>query len=268
MNETFEQMVERVQKETYMCCDPTGNWELDFAIRLRDELAKGQEPVVIKAPNYHDEAMGCGLEDRGITSRYEAMRYGFDCGVERMLEQIPDESLYTRPFVAAGVPVGWKLVPVEPTDAMVQQAINIGGWRADSWKQVYRAMLSAAPTTPTNSLPTHEQISSDAPTSRKCLHCESMQAQIDRLMIEYCPGEMTKGQLEEWERNQVPAPADPATKDAERWKERAEYEYSRNMYPDNPGLAVGALDASMANGWEWKTKQEAIDAAMQGKEEK
>ena len=29
-------------------------------------------------PQYHDEGMGCGLEDRGITDRYDACRYGWD----------------------------------------------------------------------------------------------------------------------------------------------------------------------------------------------
>lgn len=36
------------------------------------------EPAAIDWPEYHSEGMGCGLEDRGITDRYEAMRYGFD----------------------------------------------------------------------------------------------------------------------------------------------------------------------------------------------
>jgi hypothetical protein len=32
----------------------------------------------------------------------------------------------------------------------------------------------------------------------------SKQADIDRLMLEYCPEEMTTSQLEEWGKNQVP----------------------------------------------------------------
>ena len=32
----------------------------------------------------------------------------------------------------------------------------------------------------------------------------SMQAKIDELMLEFCPGEMTDEQLAEWERHQVP----------------------------------------------------------------
>ena len=33
--------------------------------------------------------------------------------------------------------------------------------------------------------------------------CQSLQAKIDNLMFEYCPGEMTPEQLEEWGINQV-----------------------------------------------------------------
>ncbi|HCM4053199.1 TPA: hypothetical protein N3Y94_001776 [Klebsiella quasipneumoniae] len=33
-------------------------------------------------PQYHAEGMGCGLEDRGITDRYDACRYGWDEAME------------------------------------------------------------------------------------------------------------------------------------------------------------------------------------------
>lgn len=35
-------------------------------------------------PQYHYEGMGCGLEDRGITDRYDACRYGWDEAMERI----------------------------------------------------------------------------------------------------------------------------------------------------------------------------------------
>lgn len=44
----------------------------------------GQEPVEFDYPEFHQEGMGCGLEDRGITDRYEAMRYGFDEALDQM----------------------------------------------------------------------------------------------------------------------------------------------------------------------------------------
>ena len=59
------------------------------------------EPVVISEPNYHYEAMGCGLEDRNITDRYEAMQHGWDCAIYRMLEEIPEGDLYTSDQLAA-----------------------------------------------------------------------------------------------------------------------------------------------------------------------
>jgi len=55
------------------------------------------EPLTIEAPNYNSEAMGCGLEDRNITNRYEAMLYGWECALDRVFEQIPNEPLYTTP---------------------------------------------------------------------------------------------------------------------------------------------------------------------------
>jgi hypothetical protein len=69
--------------------------DLEAAIAAeRKEQAK-LKIVTIEEPDYHYEAMGCGLEDREIIDRYEAMRYGWDCCVEKFLEQIPDEPIYT-----------------------------------------------------------------------------------------------------------------------------------------------------------------------------
>ena len=39
-------------------------------------------------PQYHDEGMGCGLEDRGITDRYDACRYGWDEAMERIFGEV------------------------------------------------------------------------------------------------------------------------------------------------------------------------------------
>lgn len=35
-------------------------------------------------PEYHYTGMGCGIEDRGITDRYDAMHYGWECAMERV----------------------------------------------------------------------------------------------------------------------------------------------------------------------------------------
>ena len=53
------------------------------------------EVVGLNWPEYHYQGMGCGLEDRGITDRYEAMQYGWDCAIERCAEIVPDEPLMT-----------------------------------------------------------------------------------------------------------------------------------------------------------------------------
>ncbi len=39
-------------------------------------------------PQYHPEGMGCGLEDRGITDRYDAMEYGWQQAMERIYGEV------------------------------------------------------------------------------------------------------------------------------------------------------------------------------------
>lgn len=41
-------------------------------------------------PEYHSSGMGCGLEDRNIRDRYDAMQHGWDCAVERFTENLPE----------------------------------------------------------------------------------------------------------------------------------------------------------------------------------
>jgi hypothetical protein len=68
------------------------------ALRLeRDQLAARVEELeqavsysldVENIPEYHDEGMGCGLEDRGITDRYEAMSYGWEKAMDRFCSEL------------------------------------------------------------------------------------------------------------------------------------------------------------------------------------
>ncbi|NSL93880.1 hypothetical protein [Acetobacter syzygii] len=44
-------------------------------------------------PEYHDQGMGCGLEDRGIHDRYEAMAYGWEQAMERACSEFPETVL-------------------------------------------------------------------------------------------------------------------------------------------------------------------------------
>ena len=41
--------------------------------------------------SYHYQGMGCGIEDRGITDRYQACEHGWDCAMDRVAECIPEE---------------------------------------------------------------------------------------------------------------------------------------------------------------------------------
>lgn len=124
------------------------------------ELAKQQEPVAIEAPDYHDEAMGCGLEDRSITDRYEAMRYGWECAVERIFSQIPDEPLYAGPAIPqpAAVPDGWRDT-IKEAERLLQAWADEDGCECEGSHYCgrpklmaciagLRSMLSAAPVPP------------------------------------------------------------------------------------------------------------------------
>lgn len=49
------------------------------------------KPVEIEWPEYNAQAMGCGLEDRCIMNRYEAMAYGWNEAIDRARERVPEE---------------------------------------------------------------------------------------------------------------------------------------------------------------------------------
>jgi len=56
---------------------------VDEVERLRAALVHVAE-ALDGQPEYHDQGMGCGLEDRRITDRYEAMAHGWECAMERV----------------------------------------------------------------------------------------------------------------------------------------------------------------------------------------
>lgn len=75
--------------------------EIFDAIIIKDEKhqALAGENVVLKQiidsvtdldnePKYHGGGMGCGLEDRGITDRYDAMQHGWECAMERVYGEV------------------------------------------------------------------------------------------------------------------------------------------------------------------------------------
>lgn len=63
-------------------------------------------------PQYHEQGMGCGLEDRGITDRYEAMSHGWEQAMERVYGEVipcaeeiafPETSAFLAEVRAQGV---------------------------------------------------------------------------------------------------------------------------------------------------------------------
>jgi len=53
-------------------------------------LETGNYSVLFEEPDYHSQGMGCGLEDRDITDRYDAMLHGWEKAIERVAESYPD----------------------------------------------------------------------------------------------------------------------------------------------------------------------------------
>jgi hypothetical protein len=45
--------------------------------------------VLFEEPEYHSQGMGCGLEDRNITDRYDSMLHGWEKAMERVSESYP-----------------------------------------------------------------------------------------------------------------------------------------------------------------------------------
>lgn len=48
-------------------------------------------PLEIDWPELHSHALGCGVEDRNIRDRYEAAEYGWQDGVDRAAERVPEQ---------------------------------------------------------------------------------------------------------------------------------------------------------------------------------
>ncbi|CAG4900477.1 hypothetical protein [Paraburkholderia saeva] len=129
------------------------------------------EPVAWEMdwPEYSYDGMGCGLEDRNITDRYDAMKYGWDEAIEhvgQILER--DGPLYAAPQPAQTEPAadaqadtatGWKLMPTPHggraglTDAMMRAfytEFDRNSKRGDFERlnAGYNALLKAAPDAP------------------------------------------------------------------------------------------------------------------------
>lgn len=69
------------------------------ALKQELQALREQKPYEIEWPVYHHQGMGCGLEDRNITDRYEAMRYGWDEAIQYLAQILP-ENIYAAPMPA------------------------------------------------------------------------------------------------------------------------------------------------------------------------
>lgn len=49
------------------------------------------DPLEIDWPELHSQALGCGVEYRGIRDRYEAAAYGWESGVDKAIERVPEQ---------------------------------------------------------------------------------------------------------------------------------------------------------------------------------
>lgn len=67
---------------------PKGRWVYGNLVNGNDGVFIVPDgcDVEFQEPQYHSDGVGCGVEDRGINSRYEAAAYGFQEGVDRCAE--------------------------------------------------------------------------------------------------------------------------------------------------------------------------------------
>ena len=72
----------------------------------------------IEEINYYPQGMGCGLEDRGITDRYEACEYGWNNAIEAVIETI--NNMNDAPDANDGSN-GW--IPVE--ERLPEQRVDV-----------------------------------------------------------------------------------------------------------------------------------------------
>lgn len=94
--------------------------------------------------NYYPEGMGCGIEDCGITDRYEACEYGWNEAIEAVIEVINNMDEVND----ANVPSNWIPVeerqpekPVFGEDSYIVQTNNIitpfsAFWDGEEWTDV------------------------------------------------------------------------------------------------------------------------------------
>jgi uncharacterized phage protein (TIGR01671 family) len=69
----------------------TGKFVYGYLIRSEEGFfIFSGDYILVEEPDYHPQGMGCGLEDRNITDRYDAMEYGWNEACDAYNEQIPE----------------------------------------------------------------------------------------------------------------------------------------------------------------------------------
>jgi len=150
------------------------------------ELPELPEPLEIIWPELNSHALGCGVEDRGIHDRYEAAEYGWQDGVDKAAECVPDDIYDAETLrsyaLAAQAPLIERIKELEKRSNGLSVAL------AEATEKVDRLSASALGLE-------HQNAELEKQNAAK-------QAEIDRLMLEFCPNEMTPEQIEEWGKHQ------------------------------------------------------------------
>jgi len=112
---------------------------------------QAQEPVADIDDAFSIAAAGCmfGNAD-AVESAKHWFKAGHAMGRGAAVREYIDNGTFPAPAQPVAVPDGWKLVPVEPTDAMIlgPGALRTDGKVARIHRDVWKRMLAAAPTAP------------------------------------------------------------------------------------------------------------------------
>jgi len=110
------------------------------------ELPPLPEPLEINWPNLNRNALGCGVEDRSIHCRYDAAEYGWQDGVDRAIECVPDAIFdadqvqeYARAAIAASAPNKQLVEALKASLAVIDDYLEYEH-NGDPWVEDARAM--------------------------------------------------------------------------------------------------------------------------------
>ena len=84
-------------------------------------------------PEYHEQGMGCGLEDRNITDRYEAMAFGWEQAMDRAYSEVVAYALDEVTTMAAHIIAQREQIAalekrVKGGDALLAECFTVVEW--------------------------------------------------------------------------------------------------------------------------------------------